>query len=299
MNIKLLKLLAISCCIFTTRVDSASFVYNMRVAEITRRQAINSTYTDPSILTLTTIDQLFMQYDCQLDNAIGELATYLYLRKRFYFRLDCAVGHVQSNILGKKFSRNQTDDILLTLGYSKIFSPKTKMTLSMLFGFPTHNDTLLQGVEFGTGHNGFGLQLDGSFLLSDKKNQSILAAVRYIRFLPAAAFLAVNGQCVRWQADIGNLVDLIAGYNYRFGTNEVEVGYDASFLFGASICPAIEGLPSHINYIRSNFYGAYKHLFLREKNPQGIIVALSYGFDNKPKIYKHIITLWATWGINF
>jgi len=299
MNNKFLKISLWACCIVTMKLECVSFVYNMRVAEITRRQAINPKYTDPSILSLTTVNQLFMLYNSGINNAIGELATYLYLRKRFYCKLDCAVGHVRSNILGTKFSRNQTDDILLTLGFSKSFSQKTKMTASMLFGFPTHSETQLQGIQFGTGHNGFGLQLDGSFILTKEKNQSILAAARYIRFFPASANLSTNNQCSTWRVDIGNLVDLIAGYSYRFGPNEVEAGYDASFLFGASVCPIIASLPSQIDYIRSNFYSAYKHIFLRKKNPQGIIIAMSYGFDNKPKIYKHIITIWAAWGINF
>ena len=285
--------------IMVTQLNGVSFVYNMRVAEITRRQALNPRYTDPSIMTLTTVNQLFKLYSSGTDNAIGELATYLYLRKKFYCKLDCAVGHVQSNLFGTKFSQNQIDDILLTMGYSKTITKKTRATISLLLGFPIHSDTLLQGVEFGTGHNGFGLQLDGAFVFSEKGNQSILAAARYIRFLPATAYLAAHNQCLSWHVDIGNLVDLIAGYNYRFGPNEIEIGYDASFLFGSSICPTIEALANQINYIRSNFYGAYKHLFLREKNPQGIIIALSYGFDNKPKIFKHILTLWATWGINF
>ena len=250
MKLNLNIILPTLCFIMVTQLNGVSFVYNMRVAEITRRQALNPRYTDPSIMTLTTVNQLFKLYSSGTDNAIGELATYLYLRKKFYCKLDCAVGHVQSNLFGTKFSQNQIDDILLTMG-------------------------------------------------SEKGNQSILAAARYIRFLPATAYLAAHNQCLSWHVDIGNLVDLIAGYNYRFGPNEIEIGYDASFLFGSSICPTIEALANQINYIRSNFYGAYKHLFLREKNPQGIIIALSYGFDNKPKIFKHILTLWATWGINF
>ena len=278
MKLNLNIILPTLCFIMVTQLNGVSFVYNMRVAEITRRQALNPRYTDPSIMTLTTVNQLFKLYSSGTDNAIGELATYLYLRKKFYCKLDCAVGHVQSNLFGTKFSQNQIDDILLTMGYSKTITKKTRATISLLLGFPTHSDTLLQGVEFGTGHNGFGLQLDGAFVFSEKGNQSILAAARYIRFLPATAYLAAHNQCLSWHVDIG---------------------YDASFLFGSSICPTIEALANQINYIRSNFYGAYKHLFLREKNPQGIIIALSYGFDNKPKIFKHILTLWATWGINF
>lgn len=299
MSIKLLKTSIVACFIISTELESVSIVYNMRVAEITRRQAVDPKYTDPSITSLVLFDQTRKRCDSVNQNIAGGLATYLYSRKRFYCKADFAVGHVRSNNIDGTFSRTQTDDILLTFGYSKTISKKTKATVSLLLGFPTHRDTILEGIEFGTGHNGFGLQLDGSFICSKKENQSILAAARYIRFFPASIFYPINTKCTPFYLDIGNLVDLIIGYNYRFNTSAFEVGYNPSFLFSATITPAIATVTSQINGIRSSFYAAFKHLFLREKHPQGIIIAMSYGFDNKPKIFKRIITVWAAWGINF
>lgn len=197
------------------------------------------------------------------------------------------------------FARTQTDDVLLTLGYSKAITKRTKATLSCLFGFPTHKDDSFAGIQFGTGHNAFGLQLDGSFWLSNEGDKSLLAAARYIRFFPANVCIPINNTPHMYYLDIGNLVDLIVGYNHRFGTSAFECGYNASFLFSASIYPALENVTSQLNYIRSNFYASFKHIFLRECHPTGMIVALSYGFDNKPKIFRKIVTLWAAWGINF
>lgn len=299
MRARSLRAFASICSIIATEQGCVSIVYNLRVAEITRRQASDPKYTDPSIASLALFDQTRRRCDLVKQNIAGGLATYLYLRKRFYCKADFAVGHVRSDNIDGRFSRIQTDDILLSLGYSKKISDRTKMTFSMLFGFPTHADTILEGIEFGTGHNGFGLQIDGSFLCSEKGNHSILTAARYIRFFPASIFYPINNICTPFSLDIGNLVDLIIGYNYRFNTSAFEVGYNPSFLFSATITPAIADVTNQINGIRSSFYGAYKHLFLRDKHPQGIIIALSYGFDNKPRIFKQILTAWAAWGINF
>ena len=153
-------------------------------------------------------DQTRKRCDSVSQNIAGGLATYLYLRKRFYCKADFAVGHVRSNNIDGTFSRTQTDDILLTFGYSKAITKKTKASISLLLGFPTHRDTILEGIEFGTGHNGFGLQLDGSFICSEKENQSILAAARYIRFFPASVLFPVLNKYSPFVLDIGNLVDL-------------------------------------------------------------------------------------------
>jgi hypothetical protein len=280
-------------------IHGISVVYNLRIAEITRRQALDPKFADPSIALIALLNQSRQRVDCVKENITSNLGTYMYIGKNIYFKTDFAWGHVQARHRNHRFSRTQTDDILFTLGYSKSITKQTKLTVSMLLGIPTHEDKILEGIQLGTGHNGLGIQCDGSFIINAYRTQSILGAIRYIRFLPASTKIFVQNDCRHYELGIGNLVDLIIGYNYLFGTSVIECGYNASFLFSASIEPALESLSNGLNYIRSNFYTAYKRVFLREKHSQGIVLAISYGFDNKPNIFKRIFTIWVGWGINF
>ncbi len=44
-----------------------------------------------------------------------------------------------------------------------------------------------------------------------------------------------------------------------------------------------------------------QHYFLLRDHPAGFAVAISYGFDHRPKLFglKRIVTLWGAWDINF
>lgn len=294
-----LKLLVALSALQCSGLQGVSIVYNLRVSQITRMRDTEIKRTGPSSFGLLLFDQTRTWTMPSIkDGSTGSLATYTFTKPNFYCRVDAAWGHVHLKSKNRSFSRTQTDDILLTCGYSKNLSNKTKATFSVLFGFPTHKDTRFEGIEFGTGHNSFGLQFDSVYRFSAKENQSLLAAARYIRFFPASIDYPVNEKCQSFSLDPGNLVDLFVGYNYQFKTNVFECGYNPSFLFSATITPEIADI-SQLNYIRSNFFAAYKHFFIGLKHPQGLIGAISYGFDNKPKIFKHIITVWAAWGIVF
>ena len=141
--------------------------------------------------------------------------------------------------------------------------------------------------------------MDGSCTCDTQENQKILAAARCIRFFPGSICSSISGVRRDYYVDIGKLIDLLVSYNYRFGANAFEAGYNASFLTSASIEPSIEILEGQLNFIRSNFFVSYKHVFLQNMHPHGIIFALSYGFDNRPKIFRNIVTVWGAWGISF
>jgi hypothetical protein len=255
--------------------------------------------TGPSTLGLLLFDQVRTWTEhAKHDNSVGNLASYTFTKHNFYCRADAAFARVHLKSREMNVARTQTDDFLLTCGYSKLLNEKTKATVSVLFGFPTHKDTIFEGIQFGTGHNGFGLQLEGVCRFSQKNNQSILAAARYIRFFPASIDYPVNNRSQSFVLDPGNLVDLLVGYNYSHKTNVFEFGYNPSFLFSATITPEVADI-SQLNYIRSNFFAAYKRFFIKSKHTQGFFCAISYGFDNKPVIFKRIITAWAAWGIMF
>lgn len=300
MKNRFLIICIIASLFITSQLDSVSVVYNLRFSEVSRTRTSNSTGANPSTLGLVLFDQTRTRTGNTIqDNIAGSMATYLYTRENFYCRADLAFANVRSKSKTSYFSRTQTDDFLLTIGYGKEISKRTRVTASLLLGFPTHADKILEGITFGTGHNGFGLQLDGLFIPSENGKQSIFAAARYIRFFPGSVFSTIQNRCLHFELDIGNLVDLMIGYNYRYKTNMFELGYNPSFLFSATITPETPTVISQLDYIRSNFYGAYKRFFLREKHPQAFIIAMSYGFDNKPKVFKRIVTIWAVWGITF
>ena len=65
--------------------------------------------------------------------------------------------------------------------------------------------------------------------------------------------------------------------------------------------PSLDEIVKKTNYIRSNFYIAYKYKFLVNDISNRLIWYLSYGFDHKPKVFgnKYIVTLWASWNIRF
>ena len=285
--------------IFFSSLQGVSIVYNLRVSQITRTRDTEIKRTGPSTFGVVLFDQArTWTIPHRHDGSVGTLASYTFTKYNFYCRADTAFAHVHLKSKHRNFSRTQMDDFLLTCGYSKAVGIKTKATFSLLLGFPTHKDTIYEGIQFGTGHNSFGLQLDGAHRFSAKENQSLLAAARYIRFFPASIDLPINSKCQTFDLDPGNLVDLFVGYNYQFKTNVIECGYNPSFLFSATITPEVAAI-SALNYIRSNFFAAYKHFFIESKHPQGFIGAISYGFDNKPKIFKNIISLWVAWGIMF
>ena len=283
---------------FNPLLNGLSFVYNLRFSEISKARAPELTNVAPSTLGIAIFDQTRTRTTHIIqDNIAGGLASYMYSKDHFYLRADTAFANVRAKSNNYYFSRTQTDDFLITIGYGRPVSKKATITGSLLFGFPTHRDTSLEGITFGTGHNGFGIQIDGIF--SPNKENLILVATRYIRFCPASIFYPVNDNYTHFVLDLGNLFDILIGYNHFFKSNVIECGYNPSFLFHAAITPEIPDRISQLNYIRSNFYGAYKRFFMRKPRPQAFIIAASYGFDNKPKIFKRIMTVWAVWGIMF
>ena len=171
------------------------------------------------------------------------------------------------------------------------------MTFSGKLGIPTHDDNIVRGLQFGTGHVGLGAQFDCAYALSDDLHNNFMAAARYIRFFPQIIFFKQDPRAFYF--NIGNLVDLLVAYNTGFAGNRFEVGYNASILFFPTLCPFIE-TPLNTRYgVVSNFYGAYIRLFKIRAHMNGFIAGFSYGFDNVPRIFKRIVSVWLGWGINF
>jgi len=286
-------LLAWSTCNYPT-----SLVYKFFVSEITRRYTPAGKSTKASQCSLLCFDIYASKYDTTKENAAGLLATYLYQYNQVYAQIDGAFGHVKSHYHGQEFSRTQTDDLLFSLGFSKAFSSKTAVTFSGILGFPTHKDTSPEGIQFGIAHSSIGFKIDAVRQCCPKKDQKLLLAGRYLRFLPSNITVKSDAASYRYELDIGSLFDVLVGYSFNFKRDGFELGYNPSFLVGGKLCP--QSVPhDYIGYMRSTLYGSYYHVFLSGKHPQIFNLVFAYAMEHKPKIYKRLITAWATWSIFF
>ena len=92
----LLKNVCLLCLLCGVKdIFSVSFVYNLRISEITRRQAYIPGNTRPSIVFANVIDQNRFRYDLTRENIAGVLGTYIWLGKKMYAKLDAAYGNVR------------------------------------------------------------------------------------------------------------------------------------------------------------------------------------------------------------
>lgn len=285
---------------YSFQINSVTFVYNLRIAESTRRQALQGNDEHPFIAAVTGIEQFRERYIGSHQNTGGVLGTFLYSPGTFYVRADGAVAKVKEKFRDLCFSRTQSDDILLMGGYSHTFSQKTQGTVSGLFGIPTHKDLGLQGIQFGTGHVGLGAQAEASYKYIPPA--MIIMAARYVRFFPRNAPICLFDREQEFRISLGNLVDiLISHYANWHQRHWIEIGYNATFAFGADVCPALDDVAQQISFIRNSFYANYKYGFLIRDIPNALIVGFSYGFDSRPKEFgfKKSLTGWLTWGVKF
>ncbi len=285
-------------------LQSATIVYNLRIAESTKRQAqaLESTYRRPSLAVLALVSQFSKSRDDIRFWYTGGLLSLYHAKKSFFIRADMAVAHVNQKTCDTKFSRTQTDDILVSGGYSFAMNERTRFTLSALLGIPTHKDTSLEGIQLGIGHVGLGGQLDGAFFYSPHMNHTIFTAIRYIRFLPRDISACIANQHLKFNFNVGNVIDLFISHASRWGRHKFEFGYNPTFIFQAHICPRLDLFTDRVNFIRSSFFANYRYGFLiHQKFPSGIAGGISYGFEHIPKDVglKYAVTLWAGWGINF
>lgn len=283
-----------------------SVVYNMRILQTTNQRASHISNLRPSIGSLVFIEQFRERRTINSHEHFDALlGSYVYTARPFYIRTDFAFGHVNSKINNVKFSRTQSDDIYLAGGYTHQMTERSNLTGSLILGIPTHRDTVLQGIQFGTGHIGVGAQLDGLFALRSETPQTILTAVRFLHFIPRSASTCLTGQRLNFCVDIGNLVDLFIAYQVNLGCNRnhrLMTGYNPQFLFNASISPQIPALQNFSAIgARSNFFASYVYFFPIGDHISGLVAGFSYGFDHLPKCFgiKNQETFWIGWGVNF
>jgi hypothetical protein len=276
--------------LFVVQCQGISIVYNLRIAETTKRQAFESQIIKPFIAVATLFDTNRKTYDHIHQNFGGGFGSFIYLKQKFFARFDFAVANAISRTDNVHFSTTQADDLLFTAGYGFKISDKTMLSFSGLFGVPTHKDLGLQGVQVGTGHFGLGVQGDGSFTMPYNERHSIRPAARIVHFFSRTIGFENSLITGSFSFTPGNLIDLLVAYNIRFGRQRFETGYNATFLRNAKISPALDDIVARSNFIRSSFYAAYGALFLLGKHASAAGLAFSYGFDHSPQQFgiKHL-----------
>lgn len=291
-----------------SQVLAISIVYNMRIANITRRQHANT----PGNYKHTAIETPFGQWRALKNGTqqhdAGILNSYIYSKPSHYIKVDTAVAHIASNIpipaqaTCLHIARTQWDDLLLTGGYGQKIGSKCRIAYSGLFGIPLHRDNILELAEFGTGHVGLGAQVDSSYALTD--HETIFFALRGLYFIPRKA--RVDNPCLTplyaqstYKIKLGTVFDIFISHQTMWNTyNRIEYGYDATFAPTGSINPP---LSNGVTFTRHSFFGVYFRTILAFERPTGLIIGLSGGFDSKPAVLgnRYHATLWSSWGFVF
>ncbi len=279
------------------QMQAVSEVYNFRIAQITKQPIFPEDHRHHSLIALPFV-VFYKKHSGDTERFAGGLGSYIFDREHFYMRFDAAGASIKTKSDGiVTFAGAAADDVLLTVGYNiKFPRHHTTATFSGLVGIPTHRTQELQHADFGYGQASLGLQVDG--LYDFNHISSFIYGTRYIYFIPRTAF-DLNHQ--KHTFTIGNISDTLVAIKNVWQQHGFELGYTARFDFGAHCKPLFDDIVKKTNYIRSNFYAVYKYKFIVHDVANRLLLNFGYSFDHTPKYFgnKYILTLWASWQINF
>ncbi len=277
---------------------SISMVYNFRIAQITKQPIFEKPNGKSHTIVGLFFDQFRRKYTGVKQNFVGGLGSFIYDFGPYYFRTDAAVSHIVERADHiTTFSGTETDDILFTFGRNLMKNDRNVVTLSGLFGIPTHKLLRLKHVDFGYSLVGIGAQLDGSYTLNH--TNFLLYGMRYIYFVPRKGLDTVGEKHI---FTLGNISDFLLAYKNNWNLHHgVEFGYTSRYRYGARISPNLDEIVQKANYIRSNFYGVYKYKFSINNVSNRLLFYAAYGLDHLPQTFgnKYIVTLWTSWNISF
>lgn len=273
-----------------------SIVYNFRIAETTQGFILSEGDDKAVMSTATAFGQVRTKQDDTRFMFFGGAGTFVYYASHYYARIDAAVARTIKR--GNCFTydaRTRTDDILVTGGYGHEITDQSRITYSIIFGFPTHANRRFETIEFGYGHFALGPQIDTSYIFSNHPNMALTIAGRLIHFFPRIVPDRLNKPNGYSDFNGGDMIDIFLSYRFGGNHNKYEVGYDVT-----QFCNYLkddERLPS---YTRNNFFATYKRIFTVKGHPSSIVLGLSSGFDSKPDVgYKRLVTAWASWWVSF
>ncbi len=282
----------------TTNLACRSVVYNFRIAQITKEHIFETEHKRNHTLIGLLFDEISAKrYDSIQSNYFGGLGTFIYnFWESYFLRADFAVSLVQQQSCFRHFSDTQTDDFLFTLGKNFKFNSKADLTISGLFGIPTHQVYALYQPDFGTGQFGIGAQLDSVYKFNTIN--SLLLGGRYVGFIPRSAR---DATCTRYKFTIGNIIDFLIASKNVWGKHGLEVGFTPRFAFGAKISPSLDDIIQKSNYIRCSWYSVYQYKCMLGNTIHRFLFNIASGFDAAPKKFgnKYIVFLWGAWDIKF
>lgn len=296
LHTRVITALLINLSMSASLFSSISIVYNIKIAETTKRQPFEKNGTHPSTIAVTPFDQYRNKYSGARQNYGGSMFSYIYSPEGYFARVDFAVAQVNTD--HGTFVKTETDDLVCSGGYSFAAHDRAKFTISGLFGVPTHKDRSITEAQFGFAHIGLGAQFDGSLIFSKHNpDHSLRFAVRGIEFFNRK----IKVDSYSFNFTYGTLVDLYLALHINNGNNRVDFGYNPTFLVASSIKPFLQDAVKQTEFKRNSFFGVYKHRFSFKKHPSAAVIALSYGFDLEPLDFgnKRIITIWGMWSIAF
>jgi len=271
-------------------------VYNLRISETTRLPTHDESDKYPyRFLVIGTTEFRHKHEEGHTQRISGIEGSFIYMPRRYYVRIDFAVGHVFDKTVTTRFGRTQSDDVLVYGGYTHSFSKKFNATLSALCGVPTHQDLSLQGIQLGYAHIAYGGQVDCSYFYASDYNHQILGAFRYMHFLPRDVCTSA-GEQARYK--IGDLPHFLILNSSRWNKHVGEVGFQIRWSIFTRICPWDAELVRAELYTRPSLFGTYKY---RATETTTLLLALSYAFDveHHPTNNKSIITLDGVLKFNF
>jgi hypothetical protein len=277
-------------------LHAISMVYNFRIAQITKQPLHDNPNLKNHTFIALPFDLYQKKYNDIVQNFAGSLGAFIYNYEPYYARVDAAVSHVyQHGGAVPSFSDVQTDDILCTVGRNFEVNQRNTITLSGLFGVPTHQVLRLKHVDFGYGQVGTGIQLDGSYAFHHEN--AFLWGARYIYFIPRHATDTLHHN---YKFTIGNVADVLLAYKQNWNKHGIECGYTNRVQFGSAIHPYVPDLATQTNYIRNSVYAVYKYKFFIRDMANRLLFNISYGFENKNPVHnRQIFTFWGSWSINF
>jgi hypothetical protein len=275
-------------------------VYNLRISQLTRRQASAGI---PSLITSNIFQQWYAFRDTSKVNLTGLLLSYIYSQPSWYIKLDAAGAHVHSISPDcTEFKGNQSDDFLLSGGYGIQPRKGSRMTFSGYFGIPTHRDTALDGAEFGTGHYSIGTQIDGSQTYNIHKPHFVLWAIRSLYFFPRTIGFADSSRPERYKLSPGNVMDIYIAHQSNWGTfHRIEFGYDCTFSLGTKIYPYIDNFGTGLPFVRNTYFVSYIRNIHSVGKQSSLLFTLTYGADARPRLLgrKYGVSLFISWAVNF
>lgn len=280
-------------------ISPISVVYFLRVSQVGTQ--LESKITKPSLMIVTGFGEWAKTRDQFHQRAVGVWGNYRYDQPSWSLSINSAVGQVRNNACNLKFKRTQSDDLLFIGSYKpRPLSEKASCTISGYFGVPTHRDTVLEGLEFGTGHYGTGAQFDLNYIYNETQNT--LYAVRLIHFFPRNAANKVTKDPTARRFALGDQLDIYISHLLHWNKDHtLGVGYDGTFSFNINLKPAIINFAPALNYTLHTFFIYYIRDVMIQNREHSFVLFVSSGFENRPKCfaYKYTAGIFVSWSINF